>query len=244
MVRWQTNSARLSVGDRMKQVLYPQMNSVDRALSLVTTAQVDFFEKEIGYDRAKAVLDIGCGIGRHSLELARRGYRVTGIDLSDHALFEARQMAASENLKVNFICQDARVLNFYDQFQAALLINQAVFSVMETDEMAWLILRNIAQALRPGGLFFLTVPNAARLFANSSLAENFDLTTCRSIQNSTVNGHLVSCSQRFYTCPEIHWLLRQSGFQKIRFFAINNAGIPEFILPGMDQNEFGVIAEK
>ncbi len=118
----------------MKQVFYPQMNSVDRTLSLVTARQVDFFEKEIGYDRAKAVLDVGCGNGRHALALARRGYRVTGIDLSDHALIEARRLAANENLQVNFFCQDARALTFYDQFQAALLINRSAFSVMEETE--------------------------------------------------------------------------------------------------------------
>jgi 2-polyprenyl-3-methyl-5-hydroxy-6-metoxy-1,4-benzoquinol methylase len=48
-----------------------------------TTGEVDFIENEIGYNKSFKILDVGCGTGRHSLELARRGYNVTGIDLSE-----------------------------------------------------------------------------------------------------------------------------------------------------------------
>jgi predicted TPR repeat methyltransferase len=47
-----------------------------------TSGECDFIEKEIGRDRSARILDVGCGTGRHAIELARRGYRVTGIDLS------------------------------------------------------------------------------------------------------------------------------------------------------------------
>ncbi len=44
--------------------------------TLGTKGEVDFIEKEIGFDRSKEILDLGCGTGRHSIELAKRGYRV------------------------------------------------------------------------------------------------------------------------------------------------------------------------
>jgi 2-polyprenyl-3-methyl-5-hydroxy-6-metoxy-1,4-benzoquinol methylase len=47
-----------------------------------TRAEVDFIEREISRDRKKKMLDVGCGTGRHAIELAKRGYKVTGIDLS------------------------------------------------------------------------------------------------------------------------------------------------------------------
>jgi 2-polyprenyl-3-methyl-5-hydroxy-6-metoxy-1,4-benzoquinol methylase len=47
-----------------------------------TGGEVDFVESEIGHDHSKRILDVGCGNGRHTLELARRGYAVVGIDLS------------------------------------------------------------------------------------------------------------------------------------------------------------------
>ena len=51
-----------------------------------TVGEVDFVERELGADRSKRILDIGCGTGRHAIELAKRGYRVTGFDLSEGQL--------------------------------------------------------------------------------------------------------------------------------------------------------------
>jgi len=59
-----------------------------------TVGEVDFIEKEAGYDRLIKILDVGCGTGRHSIELATRGYCVTGIDLSEGQLAKARKVAA------------------------------------------------------------------------------------------------------------------------------------------------------
>lgn len=67
-----------------------------------TIGECDFIEKEIHYDKTKKILDIGCGTGRHSVELSKRGYSVTGIDLSETQLRRARQKAAMQSLAVIF----------------------------------------------------------------------------------------------------------------------------------------------
>jgi ubiquinone/menaquinone biosynthesis C-methylase UbiE len=61
-----------------------------------TIGEVDFIEQEINSDKSIQILDIGCGTGRHSIELAKRGYKVTGVDLSDNQLESARKKAKAK----------------------------------------------------------------------------------------------------------------------------------------------------
>lgn len=56
-----------------------------------TIGECDFIEKEINYNKDLKIIDIGCGTGRHSIELTKRGYSVTGIDLSESLLKKARE---------------------------------------------------------------------------------------------------------------------------------------------------------
>ena len=73
-----------------------------------TIGECDFIEKEINYNKAARILDIGCGTGRHSIELSKRGYTVTGIDLSESMLKRAKNKASDQNLKIVFQKHDAR----------------------------------------------------------------------------------------------------------------------------------------
>jgi 2-polyprenyl-3-methyl-5-hydroxy-6-metoxy-1,4-benzoquinol methylase len=66
-----------------------------------TSGECDFIEKELGFNKSLKILDIGCGTGRHSIELAKRGYRITGIDLSESQLKMAKEKAFSDNLKLS-----------------------------------------------------------------------------------------------------------------------------------------------
>ncbi len=58
-----------------------------------TVGECDFIEKEIEFNKAIRILDMGCGTGRHSIELAKRGYKVVGIDLSESQLKQAKAKA-------------------------------------------------------------------------------------------------------------------------------------------------------
>jgi SAM-dependent methyltransferase len=69
----------------------PAVDFWTRAMTrALTLADVDFLEKALEVKTGARLLDVPCGNGRHSIELARRGYRVTGIDLSDEFLAAAR----------------------------------------------------------------------------------------------------------------------------------------------------------
>ncbi len=72
-----------------------------------TVGEVDFVDQELEADRSKQILDIGCGTGRHAIELARRGYHVIGFDLSESQLRRAREKAATAGVAVEFQRRDA-----------------------------------------------------------------------------------------------------------------------------------------
>ncbi|MCJ7771801.1 MAG: class I SAM-dependent methyltransferase, partial [Desulfobacterales bacterium] len=107
-----------------------------------TAAEVDFIEQVIDHDQSRRILDVGCGSGRHSLELSRRGYAVVGMDLSESMLERGRKIADAENLKVDFIQRDARRLKIHEGFDVAIMLCEAAFSLMEEDQMDRSILEN------------------------------------------------------------------------------------------------------
>ena len=87
-----------------------------------TLGECDFIETELKFDRSLKLLDVGCGTGRHSIELSKRGYVVSGIDLSESQLKRAKEKAKSDNLKINFQKQDARNLPFNKEFDIAIML--------------------------------------------------------------------------------------------------------------------------
>ena len=123
-----------------------------------TRGEVDFVEDEIDHDHSQRILDVGCGSGRHTLELSRRGYAVVGVDLSESMLAQGRKIAKFENLTVDLIQRDARKLKYYEEFDAVIMLCEGAFSLMEEDQMDILILTNTFRALRANGKLILTVP--------------------------------------------------------------------------------------
>ena len=124
-----------------------------------TVGECDFIEKEINNDNSLKILDVGCGTGRHAIELSNRGYIVTGIDLSETQLARARQKAESHNLKIDFQKQDARYLPFIDEFDVAIMLCEGGFPLMETDEMNYDILKCVTKSLRDHGKIIFTTLN-------------------------------------------------------------------------------------
>ncbi len=201
-----------------------------------TTGEVDFFEKEIGHNKSVKILDIGCGTGRHSLELARRGYNVTGIDLSESQLSKARKIAETGNLKTELLIKDARNFNFKGSFDLAIMICEGAFPLMETDEMNYSILKNAYSSLKPGGKFIFTTLNglyplfhSVKDFINrgsdqgESSDNTFDLMTFRDYsvyetEDDKGKKKVLTCNERYYVPSEITWLLKSAGFIKSEIF--------------------------
>lgn len=229
-----------------------------------TVGECDFIEKEIGHNKAAKILDIGCGTGRHSIELAKRGYSIVGIDLSESQLKRAREKAAEQKLKIDFQKHDARKLPFKSEFDLAIMMCEGSFPLMETDEMNYQILKNAAKALKPGGkLIFTTLNGLFPLyhkldeFLNSDLNEGnatyhnskFDLMTFRD-HNTTVfedddgNKKELASNERYYVPSEITWLLKTAGFKTVDIYGAKLGAFSRNDKLTTEDFEMLVIAEK
>jgi SAM-dependent methyltransferase len=85
-----------------------------------TVGECDFIEAEAGQDKSLKIIDIGCGTGRHAIELAKRGYKVSGVDLSESQLSRAREKAKEAGVAIDFKKHDARVLPFEGEGEAGV----------------------------------------------------------------------------------------------------------------------------
>ncbi|MFA6217390.1 MAG: class I SAM-dependent methyltransferase [Candidatus Omnitrophota bacterium] len=203
-----------------------------------TLGECDFIEQEIERDKSLKIIDIGCGTGRHSIELSKRGYTITGIDLSESQLKRAKEKAAKLGLKIDFQKHDARNLPFEGEFDLAIMLCEGGFSLMETDEMNFEILKNATKALKDNGKFIFTTLNglfplfhSVKEFYESAAKEgnstckncSFDLMTFRdhntvAFEDDAGNKKELTCNERYYVPSEITWLLKSLGFKKIDIF--------------------------
>lgn len=131
-----------------------------------TPAEVDFLIEELALAPGSTILDIGCGVGRHAIELSKRGYRVTGVDLSSGMLREAEKAAQAAGVPVEWLQADATQFRSPRCFDAAICLCEGAFGLLATGEHPEAhdaaILQSISTALKPGAPFILTALNALR----------------------------------------------------------------------------------
>jgi SAM-dependent methyltransferase len=229
-----------------------------------TAGECDFIEREIGYDKSLTILDVGCGTGRHTIELTKRGYTVTGIDLSESQLARAREKAERERLTIDIRREDARQLPYENEFDVALMLCEGGFCLMETDELNFAILQSVTRALRPGAKFIFTTLNglfplyhSVNEFHEGTSGEgsatyrstSFDLMTFRDHNITTFTDDSgtvknLECNERYYVPSEITWLLKSLGYRKIEIFGAKIGAFSRNDKLTTEDFEMLVIAEK
>ncbi|MGF1506091.1 MAG: SAM-dependent methyltransferase, partial [Anaerolineae bacterium] len=190
-----------------------------------TAAEVDFVIEQLALTPEHRILDMGCGTGRHALELARRGCQVTGVDLSEGMLDQARQIAAAEGLGgLTFQQGDATQYTTDAPFDRAYCVCEGSLGLIGagSDPQAHdrAVLGNLYHALKPGGRMLITVLNAMRhlrlyhqadvdagRFDPATLTERSQLTTGEGEQQVTVE-----VLERGFVIPELRLLLENTGF--------------------------------
>jgi len=148
---------------------FPPEETLKRPWADRTGAEVDRALAMLGAKGGERVLDMACGTGRHSHELARRGFEVVGVDISADLLAIAEADAKTESLNASFITADLRKLEFDEEFDLVLNLNDGAIGYFETEEENQRTFEVISAALRPGGGNLLQLPNV--LYAETHLPQ-------------------------------------------------------------------------
>lgn len=125
-----------------------------------TRKQVDFLIQALALNGSERILDLACGFGRHSLELARRGFPVVGIDITKAYIEDAARQADQETLPARFLHMDIREVPFREEFDVVLNLADGAIGYLENEEENLKIFDVIAAALRPGGKHLMDIMSA------------------------------------------------------------------------------------
>lgn len=220
-----------------------------------TLAEIDFIIEELGLAEGCFILDVGCGTGRHSVELARRGYRMTGVDISSGMLAEAKEAAEKAGVEVEWIQADAASFKAKEVFDAALCLCEGAFGLLGSDddplkhELA--ILRNINRALKPSAKVIFTVLNGLAFARKHSQQDvengRFDpitMTETSSVDCETKSGKKsVVVRERGFVPTELVMMFRQAGFEAKNIWG-GTAGKWGRRKVDLDEIEIMIVAEK
>jgi SAM-dependent methyltransferase len=189
--------------------------------------KVNFIEKNLALPPNSLVLDLACGNGRHSVGMAKRGYRVVGIDLSLPMLAQAAELAQDENQNINFIHGDMRDLSFDRTFDGIFCMGTS-FGYFD-EEYNLRVLEGVVRSLKSGGSFLLEVANRDHVITqtpdltwfegNGSVCmeeTQFDFSTSRlAVKRQLImdGGRQVQneISVRLYSLHELTDMFRQAG---------------------------------
>ena len=194
-----------------------------------TDGEVDFIERALGLTEPCDLLDLCCGPGRHSVRLAKRGHRVTGVDISAYNLERAAERATEFGVGVTWREADMRETGLAESSQDAVINMFTAFGFFDDAENQR-VLEEVARVLRPGGRFFIDLVNRDSLMRRHQprmwsdrhngavlLQEHaFDSATgCQTTHWTVVKADGERISQSFtvrmYTLQELELRMAQAG---------------------------------
>lgn len=125
-----------------------------------TERQVNFIINTLGLQGKERILDLACGYGRHSLNFARKGFEVVGVDITRDYVEDALNTARKEGLNAEFILKDIREIEFQNEFDVILNLADGAIGYLEDDNENLKIFDVISRALKPGGKHMMDICNA------------------------------------------------------------------------------------
>ncbi|RZQ65826.1 SAM-dependent methyltransferase [Amycolatopsis suaedae] len=205
-----------------------------------TVDEVDFVERRLGLSPGDRVVDVPCGSGRHAVELAARGYRVTGVDISAEAIEHARGAARAAGVEADLLVGDMRDIPRDGGFDAAVCLGNSFgyLDLAGTRELA----SALAGAVRPGGGLVVDYGAAAEsvlpgFAAEARTMEAGDIVADVTTEYEVAASRLLS-TYRFrrgddeltavaphhvYTCAQVGAVLSDAGFTAIDLYGSTGA---------------------
>jgi len=194
-------------------------------------AEVEQLVSLLGLELEAHILDLCCGVGRHSLELARRGFKVTGVDRTQPYLDRASRQAEAEGLEVEFVQSDMRTFYRPDAFDAVVNMFTS-FGYFEDPEDDRQVAMNMHRSLKSGGVFLIDMMGKeilARIFSERDwyeedgvlilqerkITQNWGWMESRWIIFADDNRTELNLSHRVYSAVELISLLTECGFTQV-----------------------------
>ncbi len=218
--------------DSFWQIWGPIMFS--EARKAAATEQVDRILTLAGIPPQAHILDLCCGVGRHSLELARRGFNVTGVDRTTEYLKQASEKATEEDLDIEFIQDDMRTFCRTDSFDVTLNLFTS-FGFFEDKSEDRKVVLNVYRSLRNNGVFILDMSGKeilARTFQERDwneadgvlwlwerkLSQDWSWMENRWIMFKDNRRYENKLGHRLYSAAELKMLLESCGFKDINIY--------------------------
>ena len=189
-----------------------------------TRAEVEFILKLFELPAGSHIVDIGCGTGRHAVGLAKHGLKVTGVDISEGMLAQARKAAEEAGVEIELILANATEWQAEQLYDGAICLCEGGMGLSNLDEDPIAhdlsILRNIYSALRPNAHFLLTAMNGyaiIRQMTDKQVDEGrFDPATMLAVYQDEWDlpdgKRLMNIKERLLIPPELVAMLRHTGF--------------------------------
>jgi SAM-dependent methyltransferase len=200
-----------------------------------TSAEADFIQKQLQLTAGAKLLDVPCGNGRLSIELARRGFQPTGVDIASEFIAEAKTAAIKCGVKVDFHERDMRDLPWTGEFDGAFCFGNS-FGYLDDQGNAD-FLKAVWRVLQPGAKFLIDTGSIAEcllpLFKEHRSLEVGGITLVADSIYDQAQGRMFTeysfvrdgqtdkrpSSQRIYTYRELSGLLREAGLEPIAAYA-------------------------
>ncbi|MBN1919530.1 MAG: class I SAM-dependent methyltransferase [Verrucomicrobia bacterium] len=225
----------------------------DNVFTKNTVVEVDFLLEELSLHAGGSILDVGCGTGRHSIELAKRGYAVTGLDVSSEMLGRAAEAARTAGVNVTWIRSDAARFSPPGEYDGAICLCEGAFGLLgQSDDpigQPLSILCNISRSLRPQAKAVITLLNGTamlRRYTNKDVEEwRFDPLMMVELSAHPPREGLppVALRERAFVPTELTLLFHLAGMPVLNMWG-GTAGNWGRRLLDLDEMEIMVVAQK